>query len=248
MGSKIFEKIIGFCDVFFLLTSDQKSFIYFVLMILTAKYCIGKAVNSTDHEHRGINSAESKHPQEGTFYNWSETDDSLSANPEVRTGEKLDTNNLRMHFNVIETRNIPTNTSKNTGWTTEDPRSELPLPILIASPVAALSIVLLICIAYKWHSIQLDDQAKKLAIERAADQSAVPMVATAQRLVSPGHAKAERDLAAGGKRKSLRTPTPTSSISRSRASLWSADQEVLTHHHAHAGAHASPRRHSTFIL
>ena len=245
MASKIFEKIIGFRDVFFLLTSDPKSFVYFVLMILTVRHCMGKAVNSTDYGHRGLNS-ESKHPHEATFYNWSDPDVVQGSNHDVHVGESSETSNKRMHTNVIETKNIPTNTSKNTGWTTEDPRSELPLPMLIASPVAALSIVLLICVAYKWHSIQLDEQAKKLAIARAADQSEIPMVPTAQRLVPPGHAKAECDLTAatGGTRKHLRTPTPTSSISRSRASLWSADHDVLTHHHVHA----SPRRHSTFIL
>lgn len=243
MGSKIFVKIIGFGDMFCFLTSDPRSFIYFVLMILTVKYCLGKAINATDHGYQDIKS-ESKSPNEPNFDNLNESKDAERGNHEDYVGGSLDTDNIRMHFNVIETKNIPANASKNTGWTTEDPRSELPLPILIASPVAALSIVLLICIAYKWHSIQLDEQAKKFAIERAADQSdapASPCRAT-QRLVPPGHARAECDLNAGGKRKSLLTPTPPPSISRSRASLWSADQEVLTH------VHASPRRHSTFIL
>ena len=200
-------------------------YVYLVFLVMTAEHCLGRGINGTDHGGRSRKTM--------TSHEYGKHKGNVS-----QTGDNV---NVSVH----NEDNILTNTSNTSGLTSAEPHSELPLPILIASPVAALSIVILICIAYKWHSVQLDEQAKKLAIEKAVGQCndspchpCSPCRAT-HRLVPPGQARAESDMT-GTRRKSLRTPTP--SISRSRGSLWSADQEVLTH------VHASPRRHSTFIL
>lgn len=233
MGEKILMKLVG-CDyLFFLATCESKVFVYLFLLILTAGYCLGKAINTTNYGYRN-GDIPSMPKYEAQLYSLN----SSNHNDGVYVKDSLGLNSKTS----LDTKNNLRHPSKNASLTVNEPRSELPLPILIASPVAAVSIVLLICIAYKWHSIQLDEQAKKLAIERTANQchSSSPC-RTTQRLVPPGRARADSDLS-GGRRKSLRTPTPPPNISRSRASLWSADQEVLTH------VHASPRRHSTFIL
>ena len=229
-------KIIGVDCLHFLVYFEVKLFVHFVVLILAAKYCLGRAMNVTEHRHRSSKFSSVSEYETG-LYRW---------NSSVPLGGNLNNDDLNKQISSSD-KNIPTNASRNTGLTTEQPDSELPLPILIASPVAAISIVILICIAYKWHSVQLDEQAKKLAIERAADQCPSPCdpcspCRTTQRLVPSGQARADGEVT-GGRRKSLRTPTPPPSVSRSsRASLWSADQEVLTH------VHSSPRRHSTFIL
>ncbi|KAH3864212.1 hypothetical protein DPMN_027228 [Dreissena polymorpha] len=135
----------------------------------------------------------------------------------------------------------------------------LPLPIMIASPAMAVGIFIFICIAYKLHKAQLDEQAKQVAIRFAAGACPSPCVPcspcrTTQRLLSPP-SPMDMDLSSHfPRRKSLRTTTPPPSMllappprasgsSRgSRCSNLSAlsDFEVINH--------ASPRRHSTFLL
>ena len=124
---------------------------------------------------------------------------------------------------------------------------DLPIALIIASPAVAVCVFIFICITYKVHSKQLDEQSKKLSAEIEIGSSSPripssPCRSTAQRLVVPGHAISETDLI-GQRRKSLRTPTPPPpGLSSKRGSCLSAlsDQEIL--------ARASPRRHSTFIL
>ena len=211
---------------------------------MTVEYCLGRAVNGTDHSKpaaKVLTVHESWSYKRNESLIIQEGDGITPGGNSFPNNEEISTN-----LTINNSEHISTNISKNSSLRTVEPNSELPLPIIIASPVAALSIVILICIAYKWHAVQLDEQAKELALEKAADHCnntcdpCSPCRAT-HRLVPPGQTRAECDLS-GTRRKSLRTPTPPPSISRSRASLWSADQEVLTH------VHASPRRHSTFIL
>lgn len=143
------------------------------------------------------------------------------------------------------TRNIHTTPS----------RSDLPLPIIIASPAVAIGIVIFICVAYKWHTHQLDTQAKELAEQMAANCPSPCMPCSpchnTHRLlppspsispVSPSHSDADL---IGTRRKSMLSSSPSTlsppGFGNKRGSSWSAlsDQELLSH---------SPRRHSTFLL
>lgn len=153
-------------------------------------------------------------------------------------------------------------TERQMSPTPDSPEEGLPVTILVASPAVAVGIIIFICVAYKWHTKQLDDQAKELAIQLAAgiDDSSSPCLpcspsGSAQRPLPTVQSSglrvlchSESDLQ-GPRRKSLRTPSPTSQILLSpamgigdkRGSSWSAlsDQEIISH---------SPRRHSTFLL
>jgi hypothetical protein len=132
----------------------------------------------------------------------------------------------------------------------------LPATILIASPAVAVGIFLFICLAYKWHTVQLDSQAKELAAQVGyghCPSDCIPCSPchNSQRLLPPSDSitmnspcLSENELH-GTRRKSLRTPSPVllspPNLANHRGSSWSAlsDQEVISH---------SPRRHSTFLL
>lgn len=142
-----------------------------------------------------------------------------------------------------------TATEKRIATTTRSPyERKLPLPIMIASPAVAVGIIIFICVAYKAHTIQLNAQAKDLALQIAAEQCSSPCMPCSpynntQELLQPSHS--DSDLL-GARRKSLRTPSPTllappPGLGSHRGSTWSAlsDQEIVSH---------SPRRHSTFLL
>lgn len=150
-----------------------------------------------------------------------------------------------------------TATEKRIATTTRAPMErKLPIPIMIASPAVAVGIVIFICVAYKAHTMQLNAQAKDLALQVAAEQCSSPCMPCSpsqntQTLLPPSHSMnsnspshSNSDLL-GARRKSLRTPSPTllapPDLGSHRGSTWSAlsDQEIVSH---------SPRRHSTFLL
>lgn len=53
------------------------------------------------------------------------------------------------------------------------PPRDPPIPLLIASSVAAIGILIFICLAYYCHSLQLDSRARQLAVKLATKTSFV---------------------------------------------------------------------------
>ena len=131
------------------------------------------------------------------------------------------------------------------------PRRELPLAMIIAGPVAAISILLFLCVTYYWHTVQLDKQAKRLSITlfvrpdnkendgdaRASTQKLVP-------IKSKHFRESDLNMHSQRRKSTLSVPTlvPPSAAMGKRGSSWSAlaDQEIINL--------SAPRRHSTFIL
>ena len=119
---------------------------------------------------------------------------------------------------------------------------DLPLPLLIASPVAAVSIIIFVCVAYYCHSSQLDARARQLALKYAVISTEPPACSRG----IPSTSSVDMDLI---RKTSLRpstsrtsTPNPTPNGSKRGSMNWVAigDQEVITY--------TAARRHSTFIL
>ncbi|XP_052828711.1 uncharacterized protein LOC106876578 [Octopus bimaculoides] len=119
---------------------------------------------------------------------------------------------------------------------------DLPLPLLIASPVAAVSIIIFVCIAYYCHSSQLDARARQLALKYAVISTEPPVCSRGV----PSTSSVDMDLI---RKPSLRpstsrtsTPNQTPDGSKRGSINWVAigDQEVITY--------TAARRHSTFIL
>ena len=162
------------------------------------------------------------------------------------------------------TMSIEADTAKASGVTPHAGHgNNLPLPIMIASPAVAVAIVIFICVTYKWHAMQLDQQAKNLALRVAAGACAPPSTwlpcspcRPSQRLLTPNSPSSDFEFprspsCSSTRKKSMRTPTPPLLLTPpphvlggkrgSRSSNWSAisDQEVVN---------SSPRRHSTFLL
>ncbi|KAL3879093.1 hypothetical protein ACJMK2_031407 [Sinanodonta woodiana] len=145
-------------------------------------------------------------------------------------------------FNVTHSF-FPGRIKKDNGDDIPHPRRELPIPIIIASPVAAVSIIIFVCVAYKWHTIQLDQKAKEIVAHLAEMHSEEPLCSNVPKIHVPVQSRGSDPDLNGQRRKGLlRTPTPPPSLGGKRGSSWSAlaDQEIV-----HS---ASPRRHSTFIL
>ena len=134
---------------------------------------------------------------------------------------------------------------------------ELPLPIIIAGPAAAVGIFLFLSIAYYFHNMQLNNQAKRLSItlniapqpDHNSNTQIESNVTCSQQLIPPSPSPSVRiardEFAFNQKRKNtLAVPTLTvpPTLQHKRGSSWSAfaDQEMLTL--------AAPRRHSTFII
>ncbi|KAL4230280.1 hypothetical protein ACF0H5_010665 [Mactra antiquata] len=177
---------------------------------------------------------------------------------------KNDTYALKTEGNKTEVPNVSGVTQRHAAAPHKTPDEGLPIPIMVASPAVAVCIIVFICVAYKLHTKQLDEQAKQLAIQVAAGtvQCPSPILPsspshTSQRLLPQCTVQSsslqvlyhsESDFN-GPRRKSLRTPSPTSQILLTpnmgirdkRGSSWSAlsDNEIVNH---------SPRRHSTFLL
>lgn len=131
------------------------------------------------------------------------------------------------------------------------PPGKNPMPLLIASPVAAVSILIMVCIAYYCHASQLDRRAKQLADQLTAEGLYMDFEIKINNssINTPVLSSSDSDklLCTQKRRNALLPPVPVSpngSISRSpRASInWSAvaDQELVNY--------TSPRRHSTFII
>lgn len=129
----------------------------------------------------------------------------------------------------------------------------LPVPLLIASPVAAVSIVIFVCLAYYWHAAQLDARARELAIKVASGEldmeipikksttaSSILSNTDSDYLLYQQHNKRRGTIRASA----TLTPPPIAAGPRSsRGSVnWSAiaDKELVTY--------SAPRRHSTFII
>lgn len=144
---------------------------------------------------------------------------------------------------------ITTTTNPSIALYTGPPPQGLPVPLLIASPVAAVSILIFVCIAYYCHALQLDSRARELSAKLATQDIEVQMTksVTETSVLS----SCENEILP--KRKStiiIRAPSPCNSFGslkppgRSpRPSMnWGTfgDQDVL--------ALAASRRHSTFLI
>ena len=108
-------------------------------------------------------------------------------------------------------------TVHGTPFTDYTPPREFPLPLIVASSVAAVSILIFFCVAYYWHSYQLDKRAQELAIQRAAED--VEAQIQPRRRTRHGrkkHIPRQLDL-----------PSPT--VNGPKKSSVVSDQEVLTH-------------------
>ena len=133
---------------------------------------------------------------------------------------------------------------------------ELPLTIIIVGPAAAVGICLFLCIAFYFHNMQLNNQAKRLSItlnvppqphyisNAFLDINSTGTQQPMQPSPSPSVRIPRDDMFAyNQKRKStVSTLNVPSTLQHKRGSSWSAyaDQETLTL--------AAPRRHSTFII
>lgn len=51
------------------------------------------------------------------------------------------------------------------GYVGSRPPRELPIPLIIASPVVAVGIIIFLLIAFYWHSVQLDARAREFALQ-----------------------------------------------------------------------------------
>ncbi|OWF46608.1 hypothetical protein KP79_PYT12780 [Mizuhopecten yessoensis] len=128
----------------------------------------------------------------------------------------------------------------------------LPVPILIASPVAAVSIVIFVCLAYYWHAAQLDARARELAIKVASGELDMEIPIKKSITASSILSNTDSDILLyqqhNKRRGTIRasatlTPPPMGGARSSRGSVnWSAiaDKELVTY--------SAPRRHSTFII
>ena len=144
---------------------------------------------------------------------------------------------------------ITTTTNPSISMYTGPPPKGLPVPLLIASPVAAVCILIFVCIAYYCHALQLDSRARELSMKMASQDVEVEMtksitetsvLSTCENEVIP---KKKNTIA-------IKTPSPCQSFAslkppgRSpRPSMnWGTfgDQDVL--------AFSASRRHSTFLI
>ncbi|KAK6168379.1 hypothetical protein SNE40_020929 [Patella caerulea] len=121
---------------------------------------------------------------------------------------------------------------------------EFPLALVVASAVVAVSIVIFFCIAYYWHSSQLDKRAQMLAIQQVADAECGLATRSPERErpmieESPGNGHpGGGGIAAGRKNRGRRVSSPTNSGGKRGSTV--TDKDILTHYAA--------RRHSTFFI
>lgn len=128
----------------------------------------------------------------------------------------------------------------------------LPVPLLIASPVAAVSIFIFVCLAYYWHAAQLDARARELAMKLSSGDLGIELPIKKSLTTSSILSSTDSDLLLyqqhnnkrrGTMRSSATLSPPPMGPRSSRGSLnWSAiaDKELVTY--------SAPRRHSTFII
>lgn len=199
-------------------------------LVLLSKTCFGTASNDTDSvlpvAETAVNETHRKnenfsHSLESAFF-----------------AEK--NNNTLVSLSSMNSTNYVIVEKKNSSNRKEH---ELPISLIIASPVAAVTIIVFLCIAYYCHASQLDERAKQLAIQIAVGEYPAENENIRVRVHRPSrcYPNLETDML-HQKRKSLRTPTPPPPGTKRGSMNWSAiaDQEILTL--------AAPRRHSTFIL
>lgn len=124
------------------------------------------------------------------------------------------------------------------------PAHDPPIPLLIASSVAAVSILIFICLAYYCHSLQLDSRARHLAVKLATRTSfvGVPPSFTSTSIMSA----TDSELSYQKRRNTLRAPSLTPSVPSSRSLRGSVNWSALADHDI--VTYSAPRRHSTFII
>lgn len=210
------------------------SFLIKCILVLLSKACLVPASNDTESvmlvaettENRDANETQGRnenfsHSLESTFFVERKNDTLVS-------------------LDLMNSTNYVIVGKKNSSNRKEH---ELPISLIIASPVAAVTIIVFLCIAYYCHASQLDERAKQLAIQIAVGEYPGENENIRVRVHRPSrcYPSMEADML-HQKRKSLRTPTPPPPGSKRGSMNWSAiaDQEILTL--------AAPRRHSTFIL
>ncbi|XP_064609685.1 uncharacterized protein LOC135473739 [Liolophura sinensis] len=69
----------------------------------------------------------------------------------------------------------------------EQQPKELPIALIIASPVVAVFIIVFVCVAYYCHSAQLDARARELAMRLKADEEMAQVMVQAPRPVIVPH-------------------------------------------------------------
>lgn len=143
--------------------------------------------------------------------------------------------------NVLKVLDTDTET-----WTeySGPPPHNPPIPLLIASSVAAVSILIFICLAYYCHSLQLDSRARQLAVKLATRTSfvGVPPSFTSTSIMSA----TDSELSYQKRRSTLRAPSLTPSVPSSRSLRGSVNWSALADHDL--VTYSAPRRHSTFII
>lgn len=124
------------------------------------------------------------------------------------------------------------------------PPRDPPIPLLIASSVAAIGILIFICLAYYCHSLQLDSRARQLAVKLATKTSfvGVPPSYTSTSIMSA----TDSELSYQKRRNTLRAPSLTPSVPSSRSLRGSVNWSALADHDV--VTYSAPRRHSTFII
>ena len=151
------------------------------------------------------------------------------------------------------TKGVQDMTDSSLDYLNYTPKRELPMAMIIAGPVAAVSIMLFLCASYYWHTVQLDRQAKQLSITLFVTPDCKDtngdLPVRPQKLVpsKSKHLRENSDFNLYSQRRKSTLSVPTSLVPPplamgKRGSSWSAlaDQEILNL--------SAPRRHSTFIL
>lgn len=171
----------------------------------------------------------------------------------LSTLTSLTVNETEKVINASVKVGIVTTTNPAIDVYTGPPPQGLPVPLLIASPVAAVCILIFVCIAYYCHALQLDARARELSMKMTTQDVKVQMTNSVTETSVLSSCENNLDLLSTPKRKStitIRAPSPCNSFAslkppgRSpRPSMnWGTfgDQDVL--------ALAASRRHSTFLL
>lgn len=130
----------------------------------------------------------------------------------------------------------------------EDRRHKGPVRIIIVGPVATVSIIIFLCIAYYFHNAQLNRKAKRLSMTLYVRSSLHldDNINNCDALFTPKHKDAPEDdhedsiEQLSPRRKSTISLSPPMINNFKRISSVSVDHAILSL--------SAPRRHSTFIL
>lgn len=154
---------------------------------------------------------------------------SVSTNTTYWVDEDAPTQHLR---NAAEEEAPPSRVEE--GVNEQQPK-ELPIALIIASPVVAVFIIVFVCVAYYCHSAQLDARARELAMRLKADEEMAQVMVQAPRPVIVPHDNTDME----AEHTSLRSVKTQTSSESKRGSVIE-DREIIKY--------SRTRRHSTFII